>query len=477
MTTNVPALTIGPVGPVLPDEEDILTGRFGDFQDAFGDDLSNDLTTPVGQLASSESTIVGDVYAAVAQLVAGVDPATSFGRMQDGIGALYFMERDPSQSSVVTLTCSGKTNTPIPINAKARDQAGNIWLCTQAGTIPSGGSIDLTFACQKVGPYPCPEGFVNAIFQSIPGWDSAINAADGVVGNLAESRADFEYRRSQSVALGAVSQTGAILAKILTTPGVLDGWALENPLGVTSGASFIGSITDNVLNVSLMGDGEVEPGQMLLGATRGSLITGYLSGSGGVGTYKVSIRETVASTALTSAVGGIRLVPNSIIGVAYGGTAAAIGAGILRKKNPGCNYNGNTSVQVPDTSTGYSAPVPTYNVKYLIPTPTPVLFAVSMQSGSGVPTNAIALIVAAMIATFTGTDGTAAANFLDASPKARVAGAIFASRYYRAINNLGAWALIYKIQVGLDAANEDSILMRADQIPTLSAGNIAVTFD
>lgn len=470
MTTNVPALTIGPTGPVIPDESDILAGRQADLQAAFGGDLSDDKRTPQGQVASSEAAIIGDVNAVVAQLVAGVDPATSSGRMQDGIGALYNIERFEAQSTVVTVTCFGKTDTPIPINAKIPDAAGNLWLCIEAGTIPSSGSIDLEFACQKTGPFACPPGFINGRpYQAIPGWDSGTNAAAGAVGNVVESRADFEYRRSQSVAINGVSQTGAILGAVLAT-GVLDGWALENPLGVVSGAGFTGSITDNVLTVTEMDadePGKIKQGQMLLGAIQGTAITGNLSGTGGPGTYTVSIPQSFASGELSSAVGGVRLVANSFIAVAYGGNSATIASAILRKKNPGCNYNGNTTVEVPDTSTGYSAPLPTYDVTYLVPTPTPIKFVVSVQNSDSLPDDAIAQVRAAVIAAFTGADG---------KGKARIAGRIFASRYYAGIGALGDWALLYEILVGIDAPTQRSILMRADQIPTLAASDIAVTF-
>ena len=481
MTTNVPALTIGPTGPVVPDASAVFAGCIADIQDAFGGDLSGDATTPQGQLATSNAATITAVNTAVLQLVAGCDPATSSGRMQDAIAAIYYLEREQAQATVVPVTCSGKTGTPIPINAKVRDGGGTLWFCIEYGEIPSSGSIDLEFACSVVGPVACPIGFIgaNSIYQAIPGWDSAVNNVAGVVGNLAESRADFEYRRAQSVAINATGSTGSVLGALLAVPGVLDGWALENELGVTSGASFTGSITDNVLTVIEMDSedgGEVKPGQMLLGAIQGTSVTGYLSGSGGAGTYTVSIRQTLASVPMTSAVGGVRMVPNSIMAVAYGGNAAAICAALLRKKNPGCNYNGNASATVQDRNPAYGSQFPNYSPKFLIPTPTRVKFNVQMQSSANVPTDAQAQIRAAMIATFTGTDGTEAANYTDASPKARIANSIFASRFYRGIALLGAWALIYKIQVGLDDATQDSILMRADQIPTLAAEDIAISF-
>jgi len=465
--TNVPALTIGPNGPSLPDESAILSGRQADIQAAFGGRLSTALNTPQGQLASGEAAVIGDAYATFAGIVAGVDPATATGRLQDAIARIYFLTRIPARSTVVTLTCHGATGTQIPVNAKAVDQGGNLYLCTESGQISSGGSVDLTFACAKTGPIACPIGFVDEIYQAIPGWDSCANAAAGVVGADAESTAEFAQRRARSVAMNSIGQTGAVLGLVLAVPGVIDAYALQNDEDVASGAVFTGSITDNVLTVTDVTSGTIEQDDMLLGAMPGTVITGVLDGTGGIGTYTVSIRQTVASTTLSSAPGGVPMVPHSIYVAAYGGSAQDIGNAIFRKKNPGCSYNGSTAVQVTETNPAYADPKPQYTVRFQIPTPTPIKFAISMQNNGAVPSDAIASIKAAVAAAFNGTDGSA---------RERIAGAIFASRYYAGIASLGAWARIYSIKVGISAATEDSVVTRMDQIPTLSASDISVTF-
>lgn len=467
MTTNVPSITIGPSGIVIPTESAILAGRIADLQSAFGGDLNPSLVTPQGQIATSDTAIIGAANDAFLEIANGFDPALNSGRFQDAVGRIYFLERIPAASTVVTAICSGLDGTFIPVNAQASDSAGNLYLATESGTI-SGGSVSLTFACATTGPTICLAGALNTIYQAIPGWDSITNTVEGVVGNDAETTAQFEARRQQSVALNASGQTGAVLAAVLAVPGVLDGFALENPLSTTSGAAFTGVIAGNVLTASSV-TGTLAQGQMLNGAgiVSGTFITELVSSTGGAGTANVNIPQTVISESMTSAVGGVRLVPNSIYVAAYGGASSDVGAAILRKKNPGCNYNGNTTVSVQDTNPAYTAGFPTYSVTYEIPTATPVKFAVAMQSNGNVPSDAIPQIKAAIVAAFTGTDG---------GLKSRIAGPIFASRFYGGIAALGAWAQIYSIQLGIDAPNQNSVLMRMDQIPTLALTDIAVTF-
>ena len=471
MTTNVPAPILGPTGFTTPAESSILAGVQADQQAAFGGALNPALNTPQGQLASSQAAIIGRSFDLFLALANGVDPAFASGRMQDAIARIYYLTRNPAQATVVTATCSGLSGTLIPVNARAIDQAGNIYLCTQAGVIGIGGTIALTFASQVTGAIASPPGYLNAIYQAIPGWDSITNAAAGVQGNAVETRADFEYRRAQSVAINATGSTAAVLGAVLAVPGVLDGYALENPYGYSSGALFTGSIVTNVLTVTAMGatGSQIIAGQALsgTGVVPGTLISSFLTGSGGVGTYTLSISQTVASTAMLAAIGGVALLPNSIYIAAYGGSSTAIALAILSKKNPGCNYNGNTTVAVQDTNPVYVPPFPTYSVTFDVPTPTPILFAISMQSNTALPSNAITLIQSAVIAAFTGADGGA---------RARIASPIFASRFYAGIAALGPWALIYSIQLGIAAATQNTVQVASNQIPTIATGNILVTF-
>lgn len=231
MTTNVPSVQFTDAGLVLPTESAILTGVQADIDAAFGGGINPALETPQGQLASSTTAIIGDKNDLFALYVNQVDPDFASGRMQDAIGQIYFIDRKPATPTSVIATCTGLVNTPIPVGAQARASDGNLYVCTQAGTIPVGGSIDLAFACAVDGPISCPAGSLNQIYQSIPGWDTINNAADGTVGANVESRADFEFRRKQSVALNAVNSLQSIYANVLNVTDVLDAYVTENTTG------------------------------------------------------------------------------------------------------------------------------------------------------------------------------------------------------------------------------------------------------
>lgn len=231
MPTNVPPPTFGPSGFVAPSESAILEGVRADIDAAFGGGLNPSLETPQGQLASSQAAIIGQVNDVFSFYTQQVDPAFASGRMQDAIARIYNLERLPSAPTVVEATCSGLVGVVIPVGALALAEDGNLYSCSRAGSIGPGGTVLLPFACNAVGPVPCPIGSLNQIYQAITGWDSVTNAADGVLGSDLESRAEFEVRRLASVALNSRGSLPSILAAVLEVDDVLDAYAMENPLG------------------------------------------------------------------------------------------------------------------------------------------------------------------------------------------------------------------------------------------------------
>lgn len=228
MATSVPQPTFGEKGFVAPSEAEILDARSADINDAFGGDLNMSPATPQGQMAASDTAIIGfvnDLFALFSNLV---DPAFSFGRMQDAIARIYFIERIPSKPTTLQIACTGANGVTIPVGAKVIDGAGNIYACTAAGRIGGLGVITLPFDCTLPGPTPIPASDGVSIYDSIGGWDS-VACAGGVVGRDVERRDEFEQRRSLSVAKNAMGHLSAIRGAVLAVDDVLDAFVTENP--------------------------------------------------------------------------------------------------------------------------------------------------------------------------------------------------------------------------------------------------------
>lgn len=284
MSISKPTFT--PTGITLPAELTLLSEIQADMNTAFGGGLNPALETPQGQLASSLTAAVAAKNSEFAYIVNQVDPQYSDGAFQDAIGRIYFMSRNPATPTVVTVTLTGIAGTVVPTGTLAQDTSDNTYVCDGSVTIGAGGTVSATFSNILTGPIPCAAGTLTQVYQAIPGWDAINNPSAGVVGRVVESRADFEYRRRNSVALNAHGSLPAIYAAVFDVPDVLDVYATENPTG------------------------------------------------------------SAVNTGSTN----YPLAAHSLYVAAVGGTDDAVAKAIWGKKNEGSNYNGNTTVNVTDES-------------------------------------------------------------------------------------------------------------------------------
>jgi uncharacterized phage protein gp47/JayE len=229
MSSNVPALQITPTGVVAPDAVKIRDGVLADENIAFGGDL--DIVTPSlpqAFLADQLTTNIRDSNAAIAYYVSQVDPATAEGRMQDGIARIYFLGRNGATASVVQALCTGQPGANLDAGALAQDDAGNLWASSGAVTFGGGGTSTVQFVCQTLGPIELGIGELTKIAQTSPGWDAITNLGAATVGTNTETRANFEARRQESVAINARGTPPAIRAAVFAVPGVLDVFVYDN---------------------------------------------------------------------------------------------------------------------------------------------------------------------------------------------------------------------------------------------------------
>lgn len=414
MGTNVPSPTFGANGFVAPLESQILAGVQADLQAAFGGKLnfttsggSQTNSTPQSQLAMSLTAIIGNVNDTFLNYTQQVDPAYAEGRMQDGIGRIYFITRIAGQPTVLQVACNGGQNVVIPVGATIQDPAtGNIFTAVQAGgTIPGSGSVTIAFSCNTIGPVAVPATVVP--YQTISGWDSC-TVISGTVGNLTENRAAFEARRKQSVANNARGFVSAIQGAVLAVAGVVDAYTTENA-------------TNNPVTV----------------------------GSGN---------------------GAYTLAANSLYVAAVGGSASDIAQAIWSKKAPGCSYNGNTTVTVYDTNSGYSQPLPSYQVTFEVPPFLPIFFKVILKSNPSLPSNATSLVQQAIINAFSGN--------VDNVPRANIASSIVPNDYISALIPLGTWVRVLSITAGSlnnpDVGFNGSISGSVLTVTSISSGTLSV---
>jgi uncharacterized phage protein gp47/JayE len=372
-----------------------------DWDEAFGGGMNKALETPQGQICSSIASIVADNNAVMAELVNQIDPDTASGFMQDAIARIYFLDRIPGAPTVVDCDVVGALGTIIPIGAQAQDTSGNLYVSLQQVTIPVSGTVSCQFANVANGPIPCPPNTLNAIYRAIPGWDAIDNPLTGILGQNVETQAAFAYRRAQSVALNARGSLQSIYAAVFDVDGVDDVYAAEN---FTNATVEIGS-------------------------------TDY------------------------------EMLPHSLLISTVGGTDTDVANAIWSKKDVGCDMNGNTTVEVTDTS-GYLIPYPTYTITFLRPDPLPIKFEVTLTESDNLPSNIVDLVKAAVIDTFNGTS--------NGGNRVRIGSLLLASKFYPGIIDIGPEVSVLSIFIGTATADQTSILIGVDQAPTVDESDIEV---
>ena len=486
-TTNVPTPVFTPTGLVIPTEAAILAGVQEDYNAAFGGNLNPALNTPQGQLCSSTAAAIANADTVFATFVNQVDPDTATGFMQDAIARIYFLTRYPAIATTVNCQCVGVFGTPIPVGALVQDTSGNVYACTQAGSIPIGGSITLAFANVTAGPTPCPANTVTQIYQAIPGWESVNNSGAGVTGAAVESPQAFEYRRKQSVGLNSQGSLPAIYAACFDVPGVIDVFVTQNNTGSVVTGTIAGNpnatsfpVAPNSVYIAVVGGAAQAVANAIWAATNvGCAYQPSFVGTGSQAAGVVTISATTSGYILP----GMTLTGAVDTGTAtvtsYGTYTPATGTGTLNVSTSGTVASGAiagaqqgtagatlVSETVQDTS-GYSNPIPSYEVTYINPADTPIYFAVTLQSNILLPSNIVPLVQQAIIAQFNGTNG---------NLRARCGALILASQFYGVVSAIGAEVEILSIFIGFTSTPaSNSLQMGIDQEPTISAGNISVT--
>jgi hypothetical protein len=341
MATNVPGPTFGPNGFQIASGPAILTGVQLDIQQAFSATLNFALNTPQGQIASSEAADISNAQQLFAYYCNQVDPSYASGRMQDAIGRIYFLQRNPALPTTLQVSCTGGgagASVALPAGptslATISDNNGNLYQLTSPITLPSGGgSVTGSFACVTPGPIPVPTGTTPIqISGAIPGWDS-VTLISGIVGVNTESRQAFEARRRDSVAGNSAGAIGSIIGAVAKVAGVIDYFGYNN--------NTAGSVT----------------------------------------------------------VGGVTIPANAVYICVAGGAPNAVGQAIFNKKGPGAPTTGTTIVTAYDSNLLYAAPIP-YAIAFTIAAPLQFVFGVTLVASNLIPSNATALIQQALIAAF-----------------------------------------------------------------------------
>jgi hypothetical protein len=483
MTTNVPKVTFGANGFQAPSTTQVLTGVIADIQAAFNGALnlsiSNlaSLETSQGQMATNLTGSIVNANGAFLVQAQNTDPAYAFGRWQDAIGNIYFMERLSAEPTALQIACAGGLNVPIPVGATIKDAAGNIYQCTQAGTIPVSGSITLAFACTVPGPVAVPQTV--SPFQTIPGWDSA-TVVTGAIGRNVETRAAFETRRQDSVASNSFGAIGSIIGAVAAVPGVLDYFGFNN--NTVNAVTVNGvSIPANSIYVCVAGGAPLAVAQAILSKKGGGApMTGNtaITAFDNNPLYAAPIPYTITYEIPTAlqllfnvVIASGPLVPSNAVQQVQSALLAAFAGDSLSASFTG-SITG-TTLTVTAVTSG------TLVIGQAISDLTGIVTAGTVITGSGTGTGGIGTYSVSLPQAVASEAMTAESPATATSiPRARINSLIYAIQYVPAIAALGSWAQVANIQIGSinspDAVVTGSIAGNTLTVSAVTSGAIVL---
>jgi hypothetical protein len=400
--SNVPPLQITSEGVVAPDSVTIRTGVLADENFAFGGDL--DITTPSTPQAYLADNLTDNINSANANI------------------AYFVGQVDPASSE-----------------GRMQDAIGRIYFLDRNGATAS----VVQALCTGQPGVTLPAGSLaeddaNNLWQST---DDAVFSGGGVV------TTQFACLTLGPVLLG--------IGELTRIAQLAPGWDAITNLG----AATTGSATENRTEYERRRQDSVAINSK---GTPAAIRAAMWSIDG---VLDVFVYDNFTNVVVNYGATNYPLAPHSVYVGVVGGDLQDIGNALLSRKDLGCDMNGNTSITVQDTE-GLSYPYPSYTYKINRPSSLPILFAVQIANSTSLPANIVALTKAAIIATFTGSNG---------AQRARMGGQIFASNYYSAVASINSAVSIISIKVGTVTATLDSVSVGIDQSPTIQESNITVT--
>lgn len=183
----------------------------------------------------------------------------------------------------------------------------------------------------------------------------------------------------------------------------------------------------------------------------------------------IAVYVTDNKTNVNKTIDGYTLKPHSIYVAATGGTDDDIAKAIYNSVSAGCDYNGNTTVQVIDENTGAYE-----SVQFERPEDLPIYFRVKVQDVD-LPTDYQTVIAEAIYNNFFGADET----IVNGSQLLRLKmnDDIYASRFSISIMNAGILSVL-SIELSTDGENwVNSVHVPIDKNPTMALSNVTVVLD
>lgn len=331
---------------------------------------------------------------------------------------------------------------PLTAQGIFQQALGQIYFLDKKEAIPSTVTIRCTGLAGTVIP-------VSAQVRSNVDDSIWLNVEEGTIPS--SGYVDLTFQCSETGPINAAANT---LTKIAT---VIAGWdTANNPESATVGQ-----------NEETQGSFESRRYQSVALNSRSSTSSVYARVASLADVIAVCVRENRKDQTVVT--DGVSLGPHSIYVSAVGGTNEEIAQAIYNSISGGCDYNGNTTVQITNSDTGAIE-----QVTFDRPESLPIGVKIVVRENNNLPSDAESRIKTAIYNNFYGLSN----DTIEGQPLVRVkmGDDLYASRFYISIQNEGV-SEILSIQICAPASGQDwqdFIHIPINKNPTLEQSNISI---
>lgn len=208
-------------GVIVPDTADLRDEVSAEWRQAFGLDLRVTPDTPQGVMIVAETRARADVLGFNAAVANQINPDLAGGRFLDALCFFTGLERLAATRTLVRdVTVTGQPGTPLPAGIRARTAGGDLFSSVGGVTLDGTGTATVDFQAVDFGPIPCSVGALSTVVDMVLGWETVLNAFEGVPGIAEESDESLRQRRRVTLARQGISTVEAQVSDLYAVPNV-----------------------------------------------------------------------------------------------------------------------------------------------------------------------------------------------------------------------------------------------------------------
>lgn len=204
------------------------------FRAAFGESIDLDAKSPQGQFVDNLALSMSQSDDAVVSVAGAVNIFRAFESQLEGLASLLGIPKKEAESTIVAATLGGTPGVTIPSGSRAKSDAGDLYSLDANALLGVGGTVSATMSAVETGPIELLAGELSSVVDVVPGWETVINAADGVTGRDIESDSAYRQRYFIELFRNALSVLESVTAAISGTDNVSEVIGVENDTAVST---------------------------------------------------------------------------------------------------------------------------------------------------------------------------------------------------------------------------------------------------